>query len=41
MDNDEPREFENVPVISDLVIMGLIAILDEQEGGESDESERN
>ena len=40
MDKDETREIENDPVISDLLKMGLIEILDEQEGGESDESER-
>lgn len=39
MDKDETREIENDPVISDLLKMGLIEILDEQEGGESDESE--
>jgi hypothetical protein len=41
MDKDETREIENDPVISDLLKMGLIETLDEQEGGESDESERN
>lgn len=41
MDKDETREIENDPVIFDLLKMGLIEILDEQEGGESDESERN
>ena len=41
MDKDETRGIENDPVISDLLKMGLIEILDEQEGGESDESERN
>ena len=40
MDKDETREIENDPVISDLLKMGLIEILDEQEGGGSDESER-
>ena len=39
MDKDETREIENDPVISDLLKMGLIETLDEQEGGESDESE--
>lgn len=32
MDKDETREIENDPVISDLLKMGLIEILDEQEG---------
>ena len=41
MDKDETREIENDPVISDLLKLGLIEILDEQECGGSDESERN
>lgn len=39
MKKDEIRDVEKTPVVSDLLKMGLITILEEEEGGDDKESE--
>lgn len=39
MKKDEIRDVEKTPVVSDLLKMGLITILEDEEGGDNKESE--